>query len=115
MVVQDGLREAGGAGGEVDGAVVLPGYGHSGRLRRAVADDLRVAFREGRTIGAHEEARVELGHLVDDRFHPAHELRPEHQRAGLGQLEAVFDLLARIAVVHGNGHGAGFEDAEVDG
>ena len=51
----------------------------------------------------------------DDGLHPADELGTEDQGVGLGQLEAVLDLVGRVAVVHGNGDGARLEDAEVDG
>ncbi len=53
--------------------------------------------------------------MVHDRLHPAHELRSEDQGPRVGQLEAVLDLLRRVAEVQRDGDGPGLEDAEVDG
>ena len=114
VVVQDGLGEAGGPRGEVEGRVVLLGDVDRGRLGRAIRRDLAVALGERRAVGAHEEARIEAGHPVDDGLHPAHELRPEDQRPRLRELEAVLDLLRGVAIVQRHRDRAGLEDAEVD-
>ena len=67
------------------------------------------------SAAVHEEARVDLRDPVDDGLDPADELGTEHQGVGLGQLEAVLDLLRGVAVVHGHRDRPGLEDAEVDG
>ena len=115
VVVQYGLGEAGGPRGEVESSVIRLGDLHSRRLARTVRRHLAVALGERRAIGAHEEARVELGHPVYHRLDPAYELGSEDQRSRLGEFEAVLDLVGGVAVVHGHRHRAGLEDAEVDG
>ena len=111
----DRLGEAGGAGGEVDGRVVVEPV-LDGRLAPgAVGDEGVVGFREGGAVLADVEAQADLRDAVRDVLHAAGEFGAEHQRRGVGEVEAVADFLGGVAVVEGDGHRAGAQHAEVDG
>jgi len=53
--------------------------------------------------------------MVKDLLDSSDELRPEDQGVRFGQLQAVFDLVGGVAIIHGNGQRAGLENPEVDG
>ena len=117
VIVEDGLREACGARGEVDCGVVVVVDLHGGGDGGAVVDHLIVAGGVGGAVSllAHEEEIGDTRQLGEDGVHPLGELRTEDQHTGVGQIQAVLDLVGGVAVVHGNHDGAGLEDAEVDG
>jgi len=113
--VEDGFREARRAGGEVDGRVIF-GFEMDGRgLKWAVGHELRRVLGEGRDIAADEEAHPHAGEIVHNGLEAGDELRPEHENLHVREVEAVADLLARVAEVERHRHAAGLEDAEVDG
>ena len=115
VLEDDGLREAGRARGEVDGRVIVEADLDARGARRAVGDEGVVGLGEGRAVAAHVEAHPDLRHPLGDVLHAAGELGPEDEDGGVGEVEAVADLIGRVAVVEGDGHRAGAEDAEVDG
>ena len=116
VVVQYGLGEARGARGEVDGRVVRLGQLHRRRAGGAEGGQLHAVLGVGGRRGvAHEEQRFDLGQVAHDGVHAGNELRPEHQHLDVGKIQAVLNLVAGIAEVHGNGDAAGLEHAEVDG
>ena len=112
--VQDRLREPGGSGGEIDRAVVIVRDIDAGRLGRAVLDQIE-AVRKGGAVISHVEEVLDPRHSVEDRLHAACELRPEDQTVHIRQLQAVQDLLGVVAEVQRHHHGAGLQDAEVNG
>ncbi len=113
VVVQYGLREARGAGGEVDGRVVLVGQRRVVVHAGLVGGQVQEVLSKGRAVVAHVEQQLHAGHPVDALLHATDELRPEEQRVHVGQVGAVLDLVGGIAVVHGHHQRAGLEDAEV--
>ena len=115
MGVQNGLGEARGAGGEVDGRVVVLRELHSGGTAGAELHQPVVAVGEGGHVLAHVEEGLHPGEPGEGGGHPLRELRPEHQHGNLGEVRAVGDLLVGVPVVHGHGQGPGLQNAEVDG
>ena len=115
VLEQDGLGEAGGAGGVVDGGLILVVdehlWGHAG----AVGGGPVIVLGEGRAGVPHEEEEHLLGDLGHDGLHTADELRAEEQHVHVGQLEAVVDLVGGIAEVQRHRDGPRLQDAEVDG
>ena len=57
--VQDGLREAGGPGGKIDGAVIVIRYKNARSSGRAVADQRVIAVREAGALLAYVDAHKE--------------------------------------------------------
>ena len=112
---QDGLREAGGAGGVVDGAVILVVHQHLGRGGGAVGSGAVVVLGKGGAGLTHKEQEALPSDRGDNVLHTADKLRAEEQHIGVGQLHTVLDLLGGIAEVQGYRHRSGLEDAEVDG
>ena len=115
VAVDDGLGKSRGAGGKVDGRLVVLGQIHLGGPAGTVGNQTRVGLGEGGALLAHVEEGLDPGQLVADVLDPARELRSEKQVIHVGQLQAVLDLLSRVAEIQGHGHGAGFQDPEVDG
>ena len=115
VLVQNGLREARGAGGIVDGAVVLVAQLDWRGLGGAVGHQCPQVLREGGTLLAVVDPHFHVGHLGIDVLDPAHELRAEHDIVRVRLVDAVFDLLGGIAVVQRHHDGAGLQHAEVDG
>ena len=115
MRVQDGLGEAGGAARVVDRAVLVEADGDARVVARAVARELEVVLGEVGAHAAHEEEQAVARDGTETILHAAHELGPEDQGVCLGLGEAVLDLGAGVAEVERHRHGAGLEDAEVDG
>ena len=113
VVVEDGLGEAGGAGGEVDGGVVRLLQGHRRRAGGAEAHQFQAVLRIGGRIPAHKEHHPHLGQLVLNGVYPAHKLRPEDQDLHVRQLQTVLDLLAGVPEIQGHGDAPRLEDAEV--
>ena len=68
VVMQNRLGEAGGAGGEVDGGVVLLAEGHRRRAGGAEAHHPQAVLGVGRPLPAHEEHGPHLGQAVLDRI-----------------------------------------------
>ena len=112
---EDGLGETGGAGGIVDGGLILVVNedlgGHAGAVGRGPV----VVLGEGGAAVPHEEEEPLPAQVVGDVLHPADELGSEEEHVGVGQLHAVVDLLRRVAEVQGNGHRPRLQNAEVDG
>ena len=84
-------------------------------LLGAAGHQALVALGEGRAGAVDEEARPHPRDPVDDGLDTSDELGTEDQGVGLGELEAVLDLVGGVAVVHGDSDGPRLEDAEVDG
>ena len=84
VIQQNGLGEAGGAGGIIDGGVVGVLNEYLGGGGGAVGHQLIVAFREGGLVVAHEEQVHFPADLGEDVLHPADEFRAEEQHVGVG-------------------------------
>jgi len=113
--VKDGLGETGRTGREVYGGIVLIGDVDLGGYRGAAGGERIVVLGEGRAILPYEQAHLHVGYLIAYGVDPVDELGTEDQHIALGQFEAVFDLVLRVAVVEGDGEGASLQYAEVDG
>ena len=116
--VEYGLGEAGGAGGEVDGGVVVLVENHGRRGGGAVVHELAVRFREGGHVRTHEKqgARAsQAAFLVEQGLDAAREFRAEDEHLHVREVEAVGDLFGGVAEVQGHGEAAGLENAEIDG
>ena len=116
VVVENGLREARGTGGEVDGGIILvldPDQRcGGGEVHHLV---IIILGKGGTYPGAHIHQQPLFAQFVGDFLHTANELRAEQQNVGVGEHGAVADLLGGKAEVHGHDHSAGFENAKVDG
>ena len=108
------LGETGRAARKIYRGVVVLRHLEGWRARRAVVYQRTVRLSESRTILADVEPRPDLRDAVHDLLDAAGELRAEHQCARVGKLEAVLDLVRRIAEIERHGHAARLEDAEVD-
>ena len=115
VVVQDRLREAGGAGGKIDRGIVRLRKRHRRRAGGAEAHEPHAVLRIARAVRAHEEHHAHQGQIAGDGVHPAHEFRPEHQHFHIRELQAVFDLIAGITEIHRHGDAAGLQDSKVNG
>ena len=111
--VQDGLWKARGARGEIDGRVVLRLHRHRGSAGGAIAHHLDAVLGVVRAAAAHKKLHPQPGVLPLNCVHPLGKLRAEHQHLHIRQVQAVANLLAGIAKVHGHCHAAGLEDAEI--
>ena len=115
VLVQDGLGKACGAGGKIDGAVVVVLQAHKGRGACTVHHQLIIAFRESGAGVAHEDQHAGRAQPVGYGFDAADEFRSEEHHVHVGQFRAVEDLIRRVAEVEGHRDGPAFEDAEIDG
>ena len=115
VVMQNGLGEAGGAGGEVDGGVVLLVQGDGRMGRGAEAGEPDAVLGVAGAILADVEAHPHAGDVVCDGIHTADKLRTEDQDLHIRQLQTILDLVGGISEIHGHGHTAGLQDAEIDG
>ncbi|OPZ77997.1 MAG: hypothetical protein BWY79_00948 [Actinobacteria bacterium ADurb.Bin444] len=111
--MQDGLGKTRGARREVDGGLVGVGDGDLRRPGRGGGDEFSVAFCEGRHVDAHVDEQLHPGDLSEDAGYAVDELGTEHDGVGVGQVQAVGDLLGGVAVVHGHRQGASLEDTEI--
>ena len=114
VLVQNGLREAGRAGGEVDRGVVVVRERDARVAGGAVVHEFVVAVRP---VGAVRADVVELFHLrqlVLDFVYAVDEFVPEDEQGAVREIDAVFDLVCSVAVVERHGERAGLEDAKVD-
>ncbi len=112
--VENRLREACGARGEVDRAVVVVGDVDARSLRGAVGNQPVVAVGKAGTFGAHIEEVLDARQPVVDLLDSADELGTEYEKVGIGFFNAVFDLLSGVAEVERNRDRACLEDAEID-
>ena len=115
MPVKDGLREAGGAGGEVYGGVIVLAVADRGAIRGTVADDVGVVQCVGGSVLrlSHIEERRYVRELIPAVVDAVYELRSEDQHLHVRQVRAVGYLVRRVAVIHGHHDGTGLEDSEV--
>ena len=93
MGMKDGLGEACGTGGEVNGSVVTVIDDHIRRGAGIVGCLLDHVLCKGRTGGAKIEKKSSLGNGRSDLFDPADEFRTEDQNDGIGKIQAVFDFI----------------------
>ena len=86
------------------------------RRRRGgrVLHELRVALREGRTVLAHVKTRLHARDAVGDLLDASGELGTEHEHVRVCKLQAVLDLIRRVAEIERHREAAGLERAEVD-
>lgn len=115
VLMQDGLGKAGGAGGKVNGRVILVCERDLRRPAGAVGGVHGVILGEAGTSIAHIVEQAVFSHFICDLFHAADELRPEEKNVYLRQVQAVLNLVRRVAEVQGNGQGSGFQDSEIYG
>ena len=115
VLEEDGLGEAGGAGGVVDGRVILILDEHLRGLTGAVGGGGVVVLGKGGAVLSHKEEQAAPGQGGRHVLHPADELRAEEEHIHVGQLDAVLDLLGSVAEVQRDGDGSGLQNAEIDG
>ena len=115
VIMEDGLGESGGAGGEVNSRQVLLLQADGRRLQRAVAHQLLIAFREGGNLFAYIEADTDLVQGGENGLQPVHKLRTEHKGFHIRQTQAILDLLGRITEVERYCQTSRLENAEIDG
>lgn len=98
--VQDGFRKARRAARKVDGGVVLVGKLHVGGDGGIVVDLLVVTLCKSRHHdAAHKEEDTVFADLVGDLLDAPDEFGAEEKDVDFGKIDAVSDLLRRIAVV----------------
>jgi len=112
--VENRLRKTGGAGRKINSGVVIVGKRNFRRGGGTAGGERIVAFGKRGTALADKKTDFHVGNLPADRGHPSGELRPEDQDIAFGQIQAVFDLVFRVAVVERHRERAGFQNAEVD-
>ena len=116
--VQNGLGEAGSAGGEIDGGVVVFFQHHGRGALGAVVHQLAVGFGKGRHVRTHVEQgahAAKAARLVEQGLDAAREFRAEDQHVHVRKVEAVGDFFRGVAEVQRHGKAARLEDAEIDG
>ncbi len=111
--VQNGLGEAGGAGGIIDGTGVVVRQRHFGIVGGAEGDHLVIAVRKGGAVFPHIKEVFHLGNAVADFFHTADEFRAEDEHGAVRLIQAVLDFICGIAVVERHRHGAGTQGTEI--
>ena len=79
VLVQDGLGEAGGAGGEVDGSIVLFVQSHRRCAGGAEAGEGQAVLGVSGTVIANVEHGLDVGDLVGNGIHTADKFRTEYQ------------------------------------
>ena len=114
MLMQDGLREAGGTGGEIDGSFVVIGQSNVRAFAGAVRHMSHIVFCEAGAAVSNEIKQTMLSDLVSDAFHTADELRTEDQDIDIRQIQTVLDLIRSIPEIQRNSQSAGFQDTEID-
>ena len=114
MCMQNGLGKTGGAGGEVNGAIVFVGKIDARGDRRAIGDQLFIAVRKRRTVVSDIENIPNPGDPVQHRLDPTGEFRTEDKRVNVGQRQAVQDLICIIAIIQRYSQSAGFQNAKID-
>ena len=114
MVVQDGLGEARGAGGEVNRRVLVLAERDARVRRGAQARQLAVALRPGGAVVAHEEEQAARLDAVHDLLHAPDELRAKDEDVHVCLVQAVLDLVRGVAEVQRHHRGARFEHAKVE-
>ena len=117
VVMENCLGEARGARREVNGGVIVVCQLHGRGDGGAVVDHLIVEGCVDGALGllAYEEEISDTRQLGEDGIHTAGELGPEDEHPRVSQIEAVFDLIGGVAVVHGNHDRACLEHAKIDG
>ena len=115
VLMEDGLGEAGGAGGEIDRAIVVVGDEDLGRRRGAIGRQLAITLGKGGAVVPYVDEQTALAELGLDALNTANELRAKDQNLNLGQVGAVLDLIGGIAEVEGDRQSARLQNAEVDG
>ena len=115
VVQKDGLREAGGAGREIDGGIVRVLHEHSGRDGGGVRRLAVVILRVGRAGIADKVQKHVVLQLGCDILDAADELGAVEQDVGVRSLQAVVDLLRGKAEIQRHRQGAGLQDPEIDG
>ena len=111
--VQNGLGEAGGAGGIIDGTGIFIRQRHFGIVGGAEGDHLVIAVRKGGAVFPYIEQVFHLGDAVADLFHTADEFRAEDEHGAVRLIQAVLDFICGIAVIEGHRHGTGAQGAKV--
>ena len=115
VVVQNRLREAGRAGGKVDGRVVLVAQRNARALAGAVGRERVVVLREHRTAALSDvEQQAVAAQLVRNRLDAPDEVAAEDDDIHLRQLGAVLDLVRIVPEIKRHGERARLERAEID-
>ena len=113
VIMQDRLRKTGGTGGEVDGCVIGLTQGYRRGSGGTEGHESQALLGVCRTIFAHEEHVLQSGQLFLDQIHTADEFGTKYQNFNICQFHAVFDLIAGVAEVHGNGDAAGLQNTKI--
>ncbi len=114
MVVEDRLREARRARGEIDRRIVLVSDQDARIPARAVGCKLRVVLRKGRACIAVEEQQTLSGDPVRDLLDAADKLLAEDENIAVRLIHAVLDLVGCVAEIERYRKGSGLQDAEID-
>ena len=114
VIVQDRLREARRAGGEIDRSIVRIGQDDRRRIARTVCGQRVIAFRKAGTALSDIEQHPVIAERIDDLLDSADEFRPEHQNRDIRQPDTVFDLVCGIAEIQRNRQRTDLQDAEID-
>ena len=115
VLMQDRLREARRAGGEIDRRIVVLVAGDGGSGRRTIGHEAVIAVGKLRYVGADVKEIFEKGQIEKDGLNTGRELGPENEHGNIRELGAVTDLIRGIAVVHRNCERAGLQNAEIYG
>ena len=115
VVVQDGFREACGAGGEVDCRIIRQIQGQIRGSTGAVGNQPVVVLRKGGTVFPNVEQQAFFADLRGNFLHSADKFRAEYQNIHLRKIHTVLDLVRSIAEVQGYRQGTGLENAEING
>ena len=115
VALQDGLGEAGGAGGEVDGGVIVLTEGDGRDAGGTEAHEPAAVLRVARHVPADEQADLHAGQALLNGIETADEFRPEDQDLHVGQIQTVRDLVRSVAEVERHRDAPSLEDAEING
>ena len=115
MCMQNGLGKTGGAGGEVNSAIVFVGKIDAWSDRRAIGDQLFITVRKRRTVVSDIENIPNSGDPVQNCLDPSGEFRSEDKSVNIGQRQTMQDLVRIITVIQRYGQSAGFQNAKIDG
>ena len=113
--VQDRLREAGRAGGEVDGGVIVLTESDGRDAGGTEAHEPAAVLRVARHVPADEQADLHAGQALLNRIETADEFRPEDQDLHVGQIQTVRDFVRSVAEVERHRDAPGLEDAKING
>ena len=115
VLVQDGLGETGGTGGEVDGSIVLLVQSHGRCAGGAEAGEGKAVLGVSGAVVANVEHGSDIRDLASNGIHTADKFGAEDQHFHVRQFQTIFNFVAGIAEVHGHGDAACLQNTKVNG